>query len=84
MRMAGRTKQDYHNYTLRDGRIVVKHGITDDVSRRLSQMKSRRLRFTSMTVDPVAVSEETARRREKWRIKAYQRSHRGRKPRYNK
>lgn len=80
--MARRAKQDHYNYTLRDGRFIVKYGITTDPAERLTQMK--RKRFTSMTVDPVAVSEKTARKREKKRIKAYQRSHKGRKPRYNK
>ena len=79
-----RAKQDHWNYTLRDRRLVVKHGITTNPSQREAQMENRALRFTSMIIDPVAVSEKTARRREKWRIKAYQRSHRGRKPRYNK
>ena len=82
--MARRAKQDHWNYTLRNGKFVVKHGITSIPRQRLTQMKSKRLRFTSMTLDPVAVSKKTARKREKRRVKAHQRSHRGRKPRYNK
>jgi len=78
-----RTKQNYHNYTLRKGRLVVKHGITDDPERRLDEMKNEGLQFTSMTLDTIAVSEETARKREEERIKAYQKSH-GKKPKYNK
>jgi len=83
-RMARRAKQDHWNYTLRDGRSVVKHGITADPCERYIQMKNKGLRFTSMCLDPVAVSKNTALRREKWRVKAHQGSHRGRKPRYNK
>ena len=79
-----RVKQDHHNYTLRDGRIVVKHGVTTEPYQRYTQMKSKGVRFTSMIVDPVAVSKNTALKREKKRVKAHQRSHRGRKPRYNK
>lgn len=79
-----RAKQDHHNYVLRDGRFVVKHGITTDPDERKVQMENERLRFTSMTIDPVAVSEETARKREKERVKAHQKSHKGKKPRYNK
>ena len=82
--MARRAKQDHWNYTLRDGRFVVKYGITTNPNQRLVQMENIGLRFTSMIIDPVAVSEKTARKREKWRIRAYQRSHRRRKPRYNK
>lgn len=77
-----RARQDHWNYTLRDGRTVVKHGITSDPCQRHAQMK--KLRFSSMCIDPVAVSKETAFKREKCRIKTHQRSHRGRKPRYNK
>ena len=82
--MARRAKQDYYNYTLRDGRFIVKHGITTEPRERFDQMKSKGLRFTSMCVDSVAVSEKTARKREKQRIKTHERSHTGRKPRYNK
>jgi len=79
-----RVKQDHYNYVLRDGRIVVKHGITTNPNQRMVQMENRGLRFTSMRIDPMAVSEETARKREEKRIRAYQRSHRSKKPRYNK
>jgi len=82
--MARRTKQDHWNYTLRDGRLIVKHGITTDPCERFTQMENKGLRFTSMCLDPVAVSQKTALKREKKRIKVHQRSHRGRKPRYNK
>ena len=79
-----RAKQDHHNYTLRDGRFVVKHGITTSPYRRVVEMENKGLNFTSMVIDPVVVSEKTARKREKDRVKTHQRSHRGRKPRYNK
>lgn len=79
-----RVKQDHYNYVLRDGRIIVKYGMTSGPNRRLVEMENKGLRFTSMTTDPVAVSKKTAREREKKRIKMYQRSHEGGKPRYNK
>ena len=79
-----RVKQDHWNYTLRDGRKIVKHGITTDPCQRFNQMKDKGLRFSSMCIDPVAISKKTAFKREKERIEAYKRSHRGRKPRYNK
>lgn len=62
----------------------MKHGITNNPDRRAIEMENQGLRFTSMTVDPVSVSKETALKREKERIESYQRSHKGRKPRYNK
>jgi len=40
--MARRTKQDHWNYTLRDGRLVVKHGITTDPCERFTQMENMR------------------------------------------
>ena len=79
-----RVKQNYYNYTLRDGRFVVKHGITNDPNRRAVEMENKGLKFKSMVIDPVAVSEETARKREKERVESYQKSHNGRKPKYNK
>lgn len=78
-----RAKQDHHNYVLRDSRIIVKHGVTTDLNRRLVEMENEGLRFTSVIIDPVAVSKETALKRERRRIKTYQRSHKGKKPRYN-
>ena len=79
-----RAKQDHHNYVLRDGRFVVKHGITTDPNQRVVQMENEGKQFTSMIIDPVAVSEETARKREEERVEAYQKNHKGKKPRYNK
>jgi hypothetical protein len=77
-------KRDHWNYTLRDGRKVVKHGITSDPCQRFTQMKNKRRRFTSMCLDPVPVTKKTALKRERNRIQTYQKTHKGRKPRYNK
>lgn len=79
-----RAKQTHSNYTLRNGRFVVKHGITTNPYRRAVEMENKGLQYTSMIIDPVAVSEKTARKREKERIEAHQRSHKGKKPKYNK
>ena len=79
-----RAKQDHYNYVLRDGMFVVKHGITTQPNERMVQMENKGLRFKSMCLDTMAVSEETARKREKERVKTYQKSHKGKKPRYNK
>jgi len=79
-----RVKRDCRNYTLRNGRKVVKYGIScRPPKQRETEMKVGGLDFTSMTVG-IALSEKTARKREKENIKGYQRGHRGRKPKYNK
>ena len=79
-----RSKRDYWNYTLRDGRYVVKHGITNDPDRRLQELGTEGQKFTSMIFDRYPVSEDTARQREQARIDAYRRSHKGKNPKYNK
>ena len=79
-----RAKRDHYTYTLRDGRFIVKYGITTNPNQRMVQMENKGLRFTSMTINPIPVSKETALKREEEKIKAYQRGHKGRKPRYNK
>jgi hypothetical protein len=75
-----RSKRDYWNYTLRDGRYVVKHGITNDPDRRLHELEIEGEKFTSMIFDRFPVSENTARQREQARIDAYRRSHKGKTP----
>lgn len=77
-------KRTYYNYVLRDGKRVVYYGITANPKKRAIEIKNKGLRFTSMIIDPIALSEKTAREREKERIETYQKSHKGRNPRYNK
>ena len=79
-----RSKRNYRNYTLRDGRFVVKHGITKNLDRRLQEMETEGLRFTSMIFDRYPVTEDTARQREQDRVEAYRRGHKGKNPKYNK
>ena len=79
-----RASRDTWNYTLRKDRKVVKHGITNDPVRREQELRTEGLKFTSMMLDSTAVSEATARERELERVEAYQRSHKGKKPKYNK
>ena len=79
-----RSKRNYRNYTLRDGRFVVKHGITKNPDRRLQEMETEGLRFTSMIFDRYPVTEDTARQREQDRVEAYRRGHKGKNPKYNK
>ena len=82
--MKRRTKQNYHGYTLRDGRFIVKYGITNNPRRREIEMENKGLKFSSITLDPMAISKKTALKREKEKVETYKRSHKGRKPKYNK
>jgi len=82
-KMGKRAQRTTHNYTLRQGRIVVGYGITNDPARRRKEHKRSGKRFTSMTTG-VKVSRKTAKKRERAAIKSYKRNHGGRKPRYNK
>lgn len=69
---------------MRDGRRVVKHGITDDIDRRFNEMVAQGLRFTSMCSDRYPITKETALRREAERVQTYRDNHDGRRPRYNR
>jgi len=77
-----RVKRDTYNYTLRDGRKTVYHGITIDPDRRYKEHESSRKRFTMMTWG-VPVSHDRALERERDHIEGYK-NNQGRKPRYNK
>lgn len=79
-----RAKRDHWNYELRDGHRIVKHGITTNTDERFIQMENQGLRFTSMLIDPVPVSKDTALKRERERVERYRRTHGGRRPRYNR
>ena len=79
-----RSKRNYRNYTLRDGRFVVKYGITKNPDRRLQEMETEGLRFTSMIFDRYPVTEDIARQREQDRVEAYRRGHKGKNPKYHK
>lgn len=81
--MTRRNKRTTYNYTLRKSKTVVYKGITKNPTRRTSEHKRSGKRFTSITTGP-KVTRSTARRRESSGIKSYERSHGGKKPRYNK
>jgi predicted GIY-YIG superfamily endonuclease len=76
--------RDTHRYVLRDGRKVVQYGISNDPEARAYEHSGDRKRFTSVTVVGPPVTRESALDWETDRIETYQRSHSGRKPRYNK
>jgi len=78
-----RAKRDTYLYTLRQGNRIVYIGTTKEPQQREQQHRSEDKKFNRMAIS-FPCSEKIALEREQERIQAYQRSHRGRKPRYNK
>lgn len=76
--------RDTYRYVLRDGRDVVQYGISDHPEVRAYEHELDGKRFTGMSIVGPAVTRESAQEWERDTIEAYQRSHGGRKPRYNK
>lgn len=76
--------RDTFRYVLRDGRDVVQYGISDHPEVRAYGHEIDGKRFTGMSVVGPAVTRESAQEWERDMIEAYQRSHGGKKPRYNK
>ena len=76
--------RDTYRYVLRDGRDVVQYGISDHPEVRAHEHELDGKRFTGMSIVGPAVTRESAQEWERDTIEAYQRSHGGRKPRYNK
>jgi hypothetical protein len=73
-----------HRYVLRDGRRIVQFGITNGALDRAAEHLRAGKRFTSMGVVGPAVTRDSALDWERDQIESYQRTHRGRRPRYNK
>lgn len=76
--------RDTYRYVLRDGRLIVQYGISDHPEVRAYNHELDGKRFTGLTVIDPAVTRESAQDWERDMIEAYQRSHGGKKPRYNK
>jgi hypothetical protein len=76
--------RDTFRYVLRDGREVVQYGISDHPEARAYSHEINGKRFTGMSVVGPAVTRESAQGWERDMIEAYERSHGGKKPRYNK
>jgi predicted GIY-YIG superfamily endonuclease len=77
-------KRNTYLYTIRERRKIVQYGITDNPDRRAIEHNGSRKRFTSIIVDPYPRTRESAKNEETRRIQTYQKTHKGRKPRYNK
>jgi len=77
-------RRDTYRYVLRDGREVVQYGISDHPEVRAYAHELDGKRFTGVSTVRPAVTRESAQDWERDMIEAYQRSHGGKKPRYNK
>jgi len=76
--------RDTYRYVLRDGRDVVQYGISDHPEVRAYAHELDGKRFTGVSIVGPPVTRESAQDWERDMIEAYQRSHGGKKPRYNK
>lgn len=70
-------------YELKDRNEVVYYGISKDPDRREIQHLNTGKKFTHANVKSVALTRESAERREKQNIQRYQRQHGGKPPKYN-
>jgi hypothetical protein len=68
---------------LREGRVVVSYGVSEDPDARLAEHQRNHPRVT-MTVEGPAVTREAALAWERTRIEQYCQAHGGKKPKYNK
>ncbi len=78
------SKRDTRVYELKDGKEVVKYGITNDPNRRAIENANAGLTFTHINIITVALTRDSAEKREKQEIQRYQRQHGGKPPKYNK
>jgi predicted GIY-YIG superfamily endonuclease len=70
-------------YELKDGNEIVYYGISGDPDVRAIQHANSGKKFTHVKVISMALTRESAERREKGEIQRYQRQHGGRAPKYN-
>ena len=77
-------RRDTHRYILRDGRQIVQFGISNGPLDRAEEHRNDGKRFSSVEVVGPAVTRDSALDWERYRVESYQRSHGGRRPRYNK
>lgn len=77
-------KRKVYGYVMRDHRKIVQYGITKNPNSRPNDHIRQGRRFTSVIYDSHPRSWESAKREESRRIQTYQKTHSGKKPRYNK
>ncbi|HEX76888.1 MAG TPA: hypothetical protein G4O03_00495 [Dehalococcoidia bacterium] len=78
-----RKRRDTWLYELKDGNEIVQYGLTNAPDRRAIEQANSGKKFTHLNIISVALSRESAEKREKELIQKYQRQHGGRPPRYN-
>jgi len=78
-----RSPRDTWLYELRNRNEIVQYGLTNSPNRRIIEHVSSNKRFTHMNIVSVALTKESAEKREEDEIQRYQRQHGGRPPKYN-
>jgi len=81
--MKKRAERNTHCYQLKDGREIVYHGVTNDPDSRYDEHVRSGKKFTHMLCGPKR-SRSRALKEERAIIERYQRSHGGKRPKYNK
>lgn len=72
--------RDTRLYELKDGNEIVYYGITNNADRRAIEQANSGKKFTHLNVISVALTKESAEKREAQAIQRYQRQHGGRPP----
>ena len=70
-------------YELKDGKEIVDYGITNKPDRRAIEQANSGKNFTHLNIISVALTRESALKRETQSIQRYQKQHGGRPPKYN-
>ena len=78
-----RKPRDTWLYELKDGNEIVYYGISNNPDTRAIGHANSRKAFTHLNVISVALTRESAERREGQEIRRYQRQQGGRPPKYN-
>ena len=81
--VANRKPRNTWLYELKDGRVIVYYGISNNPDRREIEQANSGKKFTHMNIIGAALTRPSAERRETEEIQRYQRQHGGRPPRYN-
>ena len=76
-------ERDTWLYELKNGPKIVYYGLSSDPDRREIEHDNSGKKFTHMNIKSVALTRESAERREREEIQRYQRQHGGKPPKYN-
>ncbi len=81
--LASTSSRESYNYELKQGRIVVYRGQTNNLNRRESEHLRDGKKFTHMRKIGKAKTAQGARKAEQRFLEQYRRSHNGNNPKYN-